>query len=490
MMKKIIIGAAVAAAIGVGVYLGKDKIGNTVADVADTQVTEFINTNLNKPIVIKELQSHPYIKTATFTITNKTDNTVRSELTVATATDDSLTIPLNSEIVRGKVDYNGKTFGFGKIITKPDLSGFDDLPKWVNNDLFSLEQYIDLMGNVSELYRMAPIKETEDGTAVDFKGIEMTLDTQLINRSSMDGVFKLKGLDVTSPEGESMNLSPFDYTMKLEESGNYTASSTPINFAFSNPADDESFSMALSKGTYSGIYKVIDGLDMPINNGEGFFDSFTLGDAQTQVTMTNLAIAGGLYEADGSDKVNLLAKVSADVDPNSLPTALPDGQPIPVKLQSFALNYGLHDLSKETLNLYQKMIGSLDPEADTDKIEGEMIQLAGSLQKSDAKFSLGAQVTAEEGKTDANVSLALSEAGKTADIEALMDDISDSPEQAAQFFNGDLLVTMDEGFADATNLTMMAQMFLGITAENGQLTLKGELKNGQATLNGQPIPLN
>lgn len=489
-MKKVVIGVAVAAVIGVGVYLGKQQVGDAVADVAETQVTEFINNNLNKPIVIKELQSHPFIKTATLTITEKTDTTIRSELTIATIEDDSKTIPLNSEIIRGKVDYKGKNFGFGKIITKPDLSSLGELPAGVTNDTFSLEQYIDLLGNVSEIYRIAPIQVTEDGVVVDFKGIDVVVNTQLLDRSTFDGTFSVKGLNVTSPDGESVVLSPFDYQMALASSGNYTASSTPVDFAFNNPADGQNFSVAISKGTYSGIYKTIDGLNMPINNGDGTFDSVTFGDDTIKITINNLKVSGGLYEIDGSDANNLTAAISGDFDTASLPTQLPDGQPVPVKLQSFALNYALNNLSKETLNLYQQMANSFGFELEEELSEEQVKVLMTSLQKSDAQFKLTANVTAEEGKTDAAVSLALNETGKTADFETLVADIDRGPDTAAQFFNGDVLVTMDQGFADATNLTMMAQMFLGITPENNQLTLKAELKDGQATMNGQPIPLN
>lgn len=485
-MKKVAIGVAVAAVIGVGVYLGKQQVGDAVADVAETQVTEFINNNLNKPIVIEELQSHPFIKTATLTITEKTDTTIRSELTLTSIEDDSETIPLNSEIIRGKVDYKGKSFGFGKIITKPDLSGFgDDLPKGITNDTFSLEQYIDLLGNVSEIYRIAPVQVKEGDGAIDFKGIEALVDTTLLNRSAFDGTFSIKGLDVSGPKGKKVVLSPFDYQIKLASSGNYTASSTPINFVFSNPMDDD-FSIAFSKGTYSGIYKIIDGLDMPINNGNGLFDSVTFGDDKLKITINHLKVSGGLYEIDGSDTNNLSAAISGDFDAASLPKQLPTGEPMPVKLKSFALNYAFDNISKETLNLYQQTVNSFGFEEELS--EEQIKTLVSALQKSDAQFKLTANVTAEEGKTDADASLALNEEGKAADFETLAAGIS--RDTAAKFFNGDLFVTMDKEFADATNLTMMAQMFLGITPENNQLTLKAELKDGQATMNGQAIPLN
>lgn len=486
-MKKIVIGAAIAAVIGVGAYLSKQKIGDTVGDVAETQVTEFISQNLNKPIVIKELQSHPLIETATITITEKTDTTIRSLLTIATA-DDSISIPLNSEIIRGKVDYNGKSFGFGKIVTKPDLSSLDELPAGVTNDTFSLVQHIDFLGNVSELYRIAPIQATEDDIVVDFKGIDAVVNTQLLDRSEYDASLSVKGLNMAeTATAESFSLSAFDYQMKLEKSGNYTATSTPMTFTFTESRRNENFSVDVSKATYSGIYKTVDGLDMPINNGSGLFDFVTFGDEKLKFTINNLKIAGGLYEVDGSDATNLTAAISGDFDTATLPKTLPDGRPMPVKLQSFALNYALNNVSKETLNLYQQVMGSFDIEEELTQEQGEA--LFSSLQKSDAQFKLSANITAEEGKTDADIALALNEVGKAANFEELAYDVEKGPDTAAQYFNGDALVTMDKGLADALELTMMAQMFLGITPENNQLTLKAALKDGQATLNGQPIPL-
>ncbi len=128
-MKKALIGVALAAVIGGGGYFAVNKTQSAIAEFGDKQITTHVELYKKQPYIIKQLQSDPRISKAEWKVTQSTEDTINSVLTIGLlGEEEPLDIPLVSKITRGEVKYKDKSYGYGKIVTTPDVKNIKDLP--------------------------------------------------------------------------------------------------------------------------------------------------------------------------------------------------------------------------------------------------------------------------------------------------------------------------------------------------------------------------
>lgn len=471
-MKKILIGVAVAAAIAGTGYFAMNKAD----DVANSMVSQLITDYTNKPVAITYLQSNPLVNEATWQITKHEGDTINSVLHLVLIDDKALDVPLISQIVRGKTEHNGKSYGFGKIITHPEVSKIEGVPSEITNDTLTITKYIGLDGDVAVVNTLAPIKMQE----VDFQGLSATVNSSLLDLSAYDANFESKQLTLTNDD-EVLRISPAKFTVKMAKDGTYTGTSEAMTVAFSEngvaPID-----ITLGKGDYSGNYKTIKDLVVPLQNGKALYNTATFSMEGTEVKLNNLEMNAGFYDS-GNKLFDARFSLSTDVAAESLQSLGANVTP-----QHIDLNYALNQLSYKAVNTYYQNVTDWSKAME----EGESIanneafqSMLSEVQHSDSQFKLGFDLKAAEGSAEAQGMLGLNDKGKSVDINTLISVAN--PQQLMQWLAANSTLVVDESIADATGLTVMLQMMLGITPENGKYTINAEIKDGQALVNGQPM---
>lgn len=489
-MKKTLIALAIAGAVGIGGYVALNKAGSSIAE---QQLTNFINENKNKPIKITQLEADPLIEKAHWTIKENKDNKVRSVLLFKLVGEDALEIPLNSEIIRGKTEYNGQSYGFGKIVTHPDLSQFKDLLKVVNNQTLTSTQYIALDGNVTSVENIAEIKIEAD-EKFDFGGLTAETHLSLLTPSAYDTKIQSKKLTITVEEGADegqLELSPFNLSFKIDKEGNYTGDSSPFSLQVTDSQNKQLTNISFSEGDYHGTHKSIKGLISPMSNGKATFkniiiDGVDIGKNQ----LNNINIEGGIYEA-GNSLVNFKGILSTDIDGTALKSSelgkLLAASGTAITPTALNIEYEFSNLGYDIINTYYTTLGMVDDD-DFELSEETQQQLVSSLQKTGAALSLIAGIKSEEGNADAHANLAFNEKGKSATAKTIIEALrNESPKQASKLVSAEANMTVDEELAERTGASMMLQLMLGIAPKDSKYTIDAEIKDGKLTINGQPM---
>lgn len=474
-MKKILISAVAATAVAGAAYLGFNKAG----DVAETAITEFTQQYTGTPLTLNYLTSSPFIEEATWEITQADDKTIKSLLKLTFINDETLELPLVSQIVRGKASYNNQSYGFGKIVTRPDISQLDELPEGITGESFTLSKYIGLDGNITAVNEILPIKTGE----LDFQGLTAVVNTSLTDTSSYEASLSLKGSTVFTDDQDRLTISPTGFTMNMAKNGAYTAQSQPFRLTVAS-SETPDFQLAFSEGSYTGNYQVIKHLKTPLSNGTGQWDNLQFSGEGMQIQLNQFAFEGGIYEADNK-QLDLRFKINTGIDTLGLKAL-----GVAITPQQINLDYTLSKLSYPLVNAYYDYYADLD---DNDLSMGSLFdeeqakKILAEIQQSDSQLTLGIHLKAAEGDADAQGKLKLSEGGRTVATQTLLAAFEESPKQLLQWLAANLNVTIDESIADSTGLSMLLQMMLGTLPNEGKYTLKAEIKEGQGLVNGQPM---
>lgn len=481
-MKKLIIGAAVAAAIGVGGYFAMNKGKEVAGDFGEQQFKAFITANQNKPYPIKELQSHPMIQRADVTITEASDTLVKSVFTLQVAGEDTVEIPLNSEITRGEFKYAEESYGYGKIVTKPELSGLGDLPPFINKDTLTNTSYLGLNGDIASVTAIAPVQIAEEG--VNFQGLTAVVDTSVLDSSEYDMKLDFAGLSVND-NGDMVDVSEFNMTFDLDKDGTYKGESTPFSFNVDSMHGGPSMKMDFSKGTFKGNHKTVEGLDSAISNGKTEFENLSLVIDGTPIKLNNLVIDGGIYDI-GDKQVDIKIDMNTDIDGEALKAMLP----VPVEPKSLKLKYGLSNIGYDAFNTYMNAFSTFDPQSsDMPFSDEEQRTLITSLQKTGFAFEFETKATTSEGDGEAKIDFAINDAGKAADVEAFLSAFrQDNPQLLMGLVDGKAKAKLNKGLADMTGASMFMLMS-GAKEEGDDYVIEAELKDGVPTMNGQPMPM-
>lgn len=474
-MKKILIGAVVAAAVAGGGYFAVNKATNSVAD---NVVSELVEQYSNQPVTVTYLQNHPFVKKAQWQITQSTETTINSLLQLTLLNDEALKIPFISQIVRGKTDYDGQSYGYGKIITTLDAS--QNLPPQITNDTLTVTKYIGLTGDVAAVTELNAMQFEDQNEKIDIQGATAVVHTSLLDTSAFSVDFNSKNITVNAGDSnEILNISPMIYSMTMDKNGAFSGKSEPMTFSV-DEGGSQAFNIAFDKGQYNGIYKTVDGLNMPLNNQKAQFNNITVSVEGSTVQLDNVALDYGFYEAD-NQLLDLKFAVDADVAPQSL-----QGLGLDITPEHVTISNNLNSLSYQAINHYYETVGELSESLEN---EGEFDENSSKIMikemlRSGSHMTLDMMVKASEGNATAKGLLQFSDSGKN---EAAENFLEANPQQLMQWVVANLDVDIDETIANATGLSMMLQMMLGVGPEDGKYHIKAEIKDGQALVNGQPM---
>ncbi|WP_218110477.1 DUF945 family protein [Ostreibacterium oceani] len=490
-MKKIgIIAVAGIIIIAAAAFLFKGKISDSVGNQFEKQAKTFLENNTNKPISIKSLAQSPEITTATITINEVKDTEIRSQLDISLAMGQKFSLPLNTEIQRGEISHNGKSYGFGKLVTKPDLSQFTDLPAVIDENTFTLEQFIDLLGNVHEVYTVTPLSFKDSGSQMNFAGATVNIDTSFFNRANASGDFAVRTLTVNE-DNNTFILSPIEGSFNLSENGDYQVSTGPLSIEIA--AIDGTGGIRAEKMISTGNYQSIDGLSVPLNNGEASIKDISIKvpdpmtGQMTEIKLSSLDFTGGIYQ-NGDNHVDIKYNVKANATENGI------ALPLPVLLQSASMDFQMNRLANSAINTYfdtllpimYQIENSANAEAEALAVlEGQLLP---AIQQSDTQTMLAFDIQTDQGKAAMDADFALNESGKSASVNDL---IAALKRGDTGIINANAKANIAKSLSDATELTSMLQLFMGeyVNETETDYTFEAVLKDGQATLNGKPLPL-
>ncbi|MBS9781820.1 MAG: DUF945 family protein [Gammaproteobacteria bacterium] len=483
-MKKTLIGVALAAVIGGGGYFAVNKTQSAIAEFGDKQITAHVELYKKQPYVIKQLLSDPRITKAEWKVTQSTKDTINSVLTIGiVGEEEQVEIPLVSKITRGEVKYKEKSYGYGKIVTTPDVKKIKDLPEVIKADTLTNTTYIGLDGDLLNVTDVKPVKVPEENFT--FQGLTAVVDTSATNTSDYDFDLKIEGF-IANKDGKLITLEPFDVSYQVKN-GDYTGKSSVFTFVGSDDYSDKLSTIVLGKGSFKGHYEYVDGLQVPISDGVATFEHLSVSvDKKPAIKFNNIAATGGYYKK--AEKVlDLKGSLKMDVDTSAM-VELMQQLPIKVTPESVSFDYAFNNIGYDVVNTYVDVLGKLDPESGEPPIsETEKKALLQSLQKSGAGLSVNLGLKTAEGNADADMNYTLSEAGKNVDVDTLIESLKKrNPQQAMAFFEGKANLTVSKALAKATR-TAMYLMMVQAKEEQDNYVINAELKDGTVTVNGQPM---
>lgn len=478
-MKKLLIAAGAVVVIAAGVVIVRNKSG----DIAETELNKLISQYTNQPLVIDYLQSSPMISKATWQITQAGENNISSVAHVKfTALDDEFVVPINSEIIRGKTEYDGKSYGFGKIVSRPDLSNYrDNLAEQFTNESLTSTLYIALDGDVTEVSNIAAF-QTDDGD-LDFKGLTTSVSTSLLDLSNYDGKISVEPFVFSDGGESSLEFSKINISFAVDEDGNYQGKSQPHSISV------QGFSpivIDFSEGDYKGSYRRVDDLVVPLSNGELDYAKISVSVAGTPIVFKQVKFSGGTYDA-GDKLVNLGAGVSMDIDVSELQNNPQSPISPNITPQHFEIQYYFKQLPYQVINTYYETISNVyDNPTDIDK-EAIVQSALTDVQQADSFFELSSSLTAAEGNASIDSKFGLSEAGKNITPQDFITMADESEEMLLTLIMGETKAVIDEMLADKSETAPLMQLMLGATPQDGKYTLNFELKDGVPILNGTPL---
>ncbi len=482
-MKKALIGVALAAIIGGGGYFAVNKSKSVIADFGEKQINAQVELYKKQPYVIKELQSDPRISKAEWKVTNSTKDTINSVLTIGVIGEkEPLDIPLVSKITRGEVKYKDKTYGYGKIVTTPEVEHINGLPEVIKTDTLTNTTYIGLDGDLLNVTDVKQIKVPEENFT--FQGLTAVVDTSATNTSVYDFDLNVNGF-IADDDGKLMTLEPFDLNYQVKN-GDYTGNSTPVTLVGSDYSGKLT-KIVFGKGAFNGHYEYVEGLQMPISDNTAKFENLSISaDKNPAIKFNNILITGGYYKK--ADKViDIKGSMAMDVDAAAMQELI---QQLPMKVtpQSLSFNYAVNSIGYDVLNTYVDVIGKFDPESDELPItDAEKAALLQNLQQNGAGLSVSAGLKTAEGNANADMNYTFSETGKVVDVDTLIASLKKgNPKQSLAFFEGKANLTVSKALAQATQ-TAMYLMMVQAKEEQDNYVINAELKDGTVTVNGQPM---
>ena len=483
-MKKIIIVVAVIVAIAIAGYFGLNQGKQAVAEFGDKQLKTLVEQNLNKAIPIPLLNKQ--LRRADLTITEFDGNIIKSIVTLKFA-DDLSEIPLISEIKKGKFQYGEKSFGYGKIVTRLDISQIDELPSFIKKDTLTNTTYIGLDGSLTNTTAIAPIKKTDE---IYFKGLTAVINNSLASTSIYDINIQISGMDIKN-DNSKIKISPFEITLNTDTNQKYKGISSPLSIDIYKKI--KLAKINIGEGRWEGVFKTVSGLDTYIGKHKVLLKNVSLVIMGVPIfSLNNLEITEDVYENE-KDKVDLTYSINSDIDLKTL-TFLAD---IPVSPKSISINYNIKNIGFEVINTFIKKFNELLKTNELQFSNEDTAKIIKSLQKTGVEFVFDTTLKTLEGDAYAKINAVLSKVGKSIKIDELEkimqllerphflpNDEDKINETFYTFFDADIVATIAQKIIEATSSSSHMKS-LGAKQSEGKYTLEASLKDGEYILNGK-----
>ncbi len=400
MKKVIIIGAVVVAVIG-GYFVskkGKDAISNVSDKVTNNVVIkeaikaeettdenlnlieDFIKENLNKPIVIKQLQILP-IKDASLTILTYSKDSATSELTLkphifAEGIDSGFVkISFSHQIKKGSVTSDGKEYKAGYIttkitkatkITKDNIKTIDlNNTNKVDLSAVKIEHFINSNKDIKGITSIKP-----NGS---FKGLSL-VSYFFTNKKTSNHKLSFNGLEFKGYKGH-FSAKPFDISLNYKNDNTYSGKVSSINISTSKAS--KTAGIELDSGVIDGKFDNIKSFnDLQTNLAKISFKDISIKYPKFNIKLDSLSINSGTYP-DNQGKLGMKFAINALPNKDSMVKA-----GFPLKLDKLNISYDISHISYEFVNSFAELIKKSKEPTEADKAN-----FSKSFLKNGMKFS-------------------------------------------------------------------------------------------------------
>jgi hypothetical protein len=490
-MKKILIALVllVVAAVAAGPFL----IGSQIE-----KITKNLVEKGNKQLATL-VESNPQFQSASVTLDsyekgylNANANGVLKLSLVGADSSEGLSIPYTTEITHGP--YLGDAgFGLAKIITRPDLTGFD-LPEAINADTVIIEGIVDFNQGITETLTVAPIKHVaEDGNTVDFAGAKINSKSHVKNRLTFTADMNVEQLKVTeSDQSNVITLKPFKMDISGKGDGNMQAGSYEAISSAIEANMGEGISVVLQKMDFAGKYKQADGASFMLGDGTMSMKDLVITNPSAlpmPLKIPELKFETKLEQAQNKD-LTMSVNYQGTLDPSMMKVM---NSPVDVKTAEIDLQFKSIPLAAVTD--YQKLAKELSKEADPQKaaaaMQAKMFELVQMLAQNAASTQIKVNATSDEGDLIADIDTGF-KPGIDFDAARMMQILAaPDPSSIMPLLVGRGNVSLSKGVTDQAGLTPMIQMMAAdfVTLKEDKFVSELQITDGQLLINGMPLPL-
>ncbi len=515
-MKKILIGGAVVIAAAVG-FFTLSKKGQEIVNTApssqgvkvkeaiknaitlkETYIKDFATENLNKEIHIQLLENYYFIKKATIKITSFSETEAKSVINIETSLlGESATIelPLLHKIQLKDAENNGKKFEAGKITTTYDFSNLKvdgkpqtNLPSYITSDFLTEESYIGTDGSILSISNAKPISLKEDGKEFNFEGAKVVTNSNVNNFGSPLGdiVVEIKKFNYSKGD-KKLSFNGATYSLKIDKDLNYTGTLSPLSFLVTDYKGNTS--ITTGKTDLSGKLEMVAILNTMGGNGTAVINNLEVKSPQSPLAVKFDKVKASFKMVNSENNKSVSIGYNFDLTPaKGIAKAL--GSPIDINNASFGIN--LNNIPNDILTFYMDKFNTVyltgkEPEFTQEDIS----KLITAIFNSNIEYKIDYSVNSSDGNSKG----ALNVSPNKTDLPAseIISIFDQKKPQMLSLLNGSVDAQMDESLATKTGLSMMIQMApmasMFLKLENGKYTVKGSLKDGKVTVNGNKIPI-
>ena len=489
-MKKILIAVLlllVAAVLAGPYFIGSqiEKTSKQLVEKSNQELAKLVETNPQFQSGSLKLEDYQkgYLSTKAKSILT---------LSVAiTGEPEEFIIPFDTDITHGP--YLGSAgFGLAKIISRPDLSGFD-LPDVINKDTIVMEGIVDFSQGVTETITVAPIKYTnEDDNTIDFAGAVINGRGHLQERSTFTADLNVKQLKVSnSDQPNVLTLQPFKLVMSGKgdealQKGTYDAESGAIEASMG-----EAIGITLQKMAISGNYAKAKGAELMLGNAEVSFTDLLITnpeDLPMPIKLPELKFTSTVEQAENED-LSVSAKYEGTLSP-SLMTLMKS--PVDVKTAVFDIQFKAIPVGvvAEYQALVKNLMSESDQQAAADAMQAKTFELIQSLANNASSTHLNLKAVATEGDLVADIDTGF-KPGVNFDAAQMMQLLAaPNPSDILPLLVGRGNVSLSKGVTDKAGLTPMIQMMAAdfVTLKGDKFTADMKITDGQLLINGKQLP--
>lgn len=490
-MKKIIIALVllIVAVVAAGPFLIGSQIEKITKNLAEKS-----NNQLAKLV-----QSNPRFQSASVTLDRYEkgylDANASGIVTLVLAgigESKEISIPYNTEITHGPY-LSDAGFGLARIITRPDLTGFD-LPQAINAETVVIESVVDFSQGLTETLTVSPIKHTaEDSTTIDFLGAKINSKSHVKNRLTFTADMNVEKLTISSDDqSKTLTVKPFKMDIRGKgdasmQAGSYQADSGAIEASMG-----EEVSLVLQKMAISGNYQQAKGADFML--GDGALDLQDLVITNPNALLEPLKIPALKFETKleqtQDEDLTMSVKYQGTLDPSMMKL-----MNSPVDVKTAEIDIQLKSIPLKVVTEYQKLSSDLSAETDPQKaaaaMQAKMFELVQMLAQNAASTHININANSAEGDLIADIDTGF-KPGVDFDAARMMQILAaPNPSSIMPLLVGRGNVSLSKGITDKAGFTPMIQFMAAefVTLKDDTFVSELQITDGQLLINGTPLPL-
>ncbi|RVU84070.1 DUF945 family protein [Leucothrix sargassi] len=471
-------------------------IGSKIETAAKQQV-ELSNQQLEKALAANPQLSKANIELDSYEkgyLGATAEGKVNFTINLGLGESKAITIPFTSEIKHGP--YLGDAgFGASSIVTRPDFSGFEELPDAIDENTVVINTLVGFSGDVTDKAVIAPIVFEEDGTKFDFAGATInSVAPNASNRATFTSDATFEAFTITSTEStDGFTLKPF--TLDIESDGESDFSKgtyTAVSSAIEGVIGDNEGSFSLQKLDLKGGYEQAKGTDIiPLTNAQIDVENIVFENQglPSPIKLPKLSMMSVVEQPDGTD-FDITAKYAFELDPSVLQLM---NSPIDVKTADILVK--LNDFPIDVIEAYQAIVEEMVATGQADQmpeaIEEKVLSIVQSLVKSASSANIEVNAKATEGDLAADLDVGFKPGLELSETELMGLLGAPDPARLLAILVGRGDVSLGKGVTDKLGVTPMIQMMAADFVNFDGDTLKSDVKitDNQLLINGKPLPM-